>query len=236
MKPKATVASKKDAPKAPPKIGPPIRVLFIGNSFTQRNDLLALIEHMAASVPEPKVIETKRIVANGASLRQHWNKGEALAAIQEGQWDYVVLQEQSTLPIKNAQRFHENVRLFDEEIKKSGAKTALYLTWARKNVPETQDALDGATRAIGEETGALVVPVGLAWRATLAKEATIELYDKDGSHPSEAGSYLAACVFIAVLLGQSPVGLAIPDSIRLADKSARLLQEVAWQTVAGIWR
>lgn len=234
MKPKATAASKKAAPKAPPKIGSPIRILFIGNSFTQRNDLPALIEEMAASAPDPKIVETRRIVANGASLRQHWNKGEALVAIQEGKWDYVVLQEQSTLPIKNALRFHENVRLFDEEIKKSGAKTALYLTWARKNVPETQDALDGATLAIGEETGALVVPVGLAWRAALAKDATIELYDKDGSHPSEAGSYLAACVFIAVLLGQSPVGSVIPGSIRLDDKRARLLQEAAGRTVAGI--
>ena len=204
-----------------------VQVLFIGNSFTQRNDLPALIEEMAASAPDPKIVETRRIVANGASLRQHWNKGEALAAIQEGQWDYVVLQEQSTLPIKNALRFHENVRLFDDEIKKSGAKTALYLTWARKNVPETQDALDGATLAIGEETGALVVPVGLAWRAARGKDAAIELYDKDGSHPSAAGSYLAACVFVAALLGQSPVGIPVPDSIGINDKCARLLQELA---------
>jgi hypothetical protein len=44
------------------------------------------------------------ISAGGASLRKHLNAGEALKAIQAGQYDCVVLQEQSTLPIKNAKR------------------------------------------------------------------------------------------------------------------------------------
>ena len=33
------------------------------------------------------------------------------------------IREQSTLPIKNAKRMHENVRLFDDAIKGAGAKT-----------------------------------------------------------------------------------------------------------------
>jgi len=217
-------------PKA--KIPIPIKMLFIGNSFTQRNDLPSLITQMAAELPDSKVIESQRIVANGASLRQHWNTGKALEAIQQSSWDYVVLQEQSTLPIKNTQRFHENVRLFHDEINRNGAQTALYLTWARQNAPETQDALNRATQAIANETGALIVPVGLAWQAALSEDRALELYDKDGSHPSQAGSYLVACVFVAALLGQSPIGLCIPDSIQLDDKSADMLQRTAWQTVS----
>ena len=34
-----------------------------------------------------------------------------------------------------------------------------------------------------------------------------ELYFSDGSHPSPAGSYLAACTFYATLFHASPVGL-----------------------------
>jgi hypothetical protein len=34
----------------------------------------------------------------------HRNKGEAQAEIARGKYDYVVLQEQSTLPVKNAAR------------------------------------------------------------------------------------------------------------------------------------
>ena len=60
-----------------------------------------------------KNIEHRLISAGGASLRRHWNGGEAPKAIKDGHYDYVVLQEQSTLPIKNAKRMHENVRLFD---------------------------------------------------------------------------------------------------------------------------
>jgi hypothetical protein len=68
----------------------------------------------------------------GASLPTHWNKGEAVSAIESGRYDYVILQEQSTLPIKNARRMHENVRLFDEPIRASGARTALYMTWRER--------------------------------------------------------------------------------------------------------
>src|SRR5215468_6402116 len=90
--------------------GAPLKVLFIGNSFTARNDLPGLIGQLAAA--RGKRLQHRLISAGGASLRTHWNAGEALKAIQDGQYDHVVLQEQSTLPVKNAKRMHENVRLF----------------------------------------------------------------------------------------------------------------------------
>jgi hypothetical protein len=98
-----------------------LKILFIGNSFTARNNLPGLIAQLAAG--RGKSIQHHLITAGGASLRTHWNAGEALRTIQHGQYDYVVLQEQSTLPIKNAKRMHENVRLFDKAIKAAGAKT-----------------------------------------------------------------------------------------------------------------
>jgi hypothetical protein len=55
------------------------------------------------------------------------------------------------------------------------------------------------------------------------------LHDKDQSHPTLAGSYLAACVFLAVLFEESPVG--IPGEVDgLSEKDLALLQKVAWQT------
>ena len=98
-----------------------------------RNDLPGLIASLAAS--RSKTLEHRLISAGGASLRAHWNAGEALKAINEGNYDAVVLQEQSTLPIKNAKRMGENVQLFDQAITGAGAKTILYMTWARKNTP-----------------------------------------------------------------------------------------------------
>jgi hypothetical protein len=204
----------------------PRKVLFVGNSFTARNDLPDLIAHLAAA--RGKRFEHSLISAGGASLRLHWNAGTAARAIQEGGYDHVVLQEQSTLPVKNAKRMHENVRLFDEAIKAAGATTVLYLTWARRHAPESQQAITDAYTTIGRELGATVVPVGVAWQRFLRKHDEPVLYDADESHPTLAGSYLAACVFLAVLFKENPVGID-GEVAGLKAKDRALLQKVAWQ-------
>src|SRR5688572_7271808 len=187
-----------------------LHVLFVGNSFTARNDVPGLIAGLAAA--RGHHLEHRLISAGGASLRMHWNKGIALANIQRERFDYIVLQEQSTLPIKGPKRFHESVRLFDNAIKAegSGAKTALYLTWARLNAPApaTQQLITDAYMTIGCEIGAVVVPVGVAWQRFLRAHDRPLLHDKDQSHPTLAGSYLGACVFFAVLFGETPVGIS----------------------------
>ena len=202
----------------------PIRILFIGNSFTARNDLPGLISQLAAE--RGIKIESALLSIGGASLRTHWNKGEAQTAIDRGKFDYVVLQEQSTLPIKNAARMRENVLLFDEAIRSAGAKTVLYMTWARKHTPEKQKAITEAYESIGREIGALVVPAGSVWWRFIARHDSPVLHDKDQSHPTLAGSYLAACVFLATLFGESPVG--IKAQIKgLSMQDAQLLQQAA---------
>jgi hypothetical protein len=213
--------------------GAPVRVLFIGNSFTARNDLPGLIAGLAAA--RGKSMEHRLISAGGASLRTHWNASEAQKAIRDGQYDFVVLQEQSTLPVKNARRMHENVRLFDEAIRAAGAKTVLYMTWARQHAPESQQAITDAYAGIGRELGATVVPVGLAWQRFLRKHDQPVLHDKDQSHPTPAGSYLAAGVFLAVLFEESPVGIG-SEFAGLSEKDLTLLQKAAWQECQSITR
>jgi hypothetical protein len=208
-----------------------LNVLFIGNSFTARNNLPTLIAQLAAA--RGKGLEHRLISAGGASLRRHWNAGQATAAVERGRYDRVVLQEQSTLPIKNAARMHENVRLFDAAIKSAGAKTVLYMTWARRHAPQTQQAITDAYTEIRRELGAIVVPVGLAWQRFLASHDHPVLHDRDASHPTLAGSYLAACVFLAVLFGENPVGIdAGPEALSEPDRL--LLQKAAWQTCKSL--
>jgi len=210
-----------------------IKVLFIGNSFTARNDLPGMITQIAAACG--KSIQHRLIFAGGASLRAHWNAGKAIKELQTGRYDYVVLQEQSTLPVKNAIRMHENVRLFDEAITKSGAKTILYLTWARQHSPESQKAITDAYTSIGKELEATIVPVGVAWQKFIRKYSKPVLHDRDQSHPTLAGTYLAACVFLAVLFRVTPVGndAEVPG---IDKKDRLLLQRVAWQTYKTVTR
>jgi hypothetical protein len=184
-----------------------LRVLFVGNSFTARNDLPGLVARIAAA--GGKKLEQRLISMGGASLRMHWNKGEAVKAIQSENFDYVVLQEQSTLPIKNATRMRENVLLFDEAIGASGAKTALYMTWARKGQAEKQALITRAYTEIAEEIGATLIAAGKAWELFMREHKTPVLHDKDGSHPTLAGSYLAACVAFGSLFGESAKNLRV---------------------------
>jgi hypothetical protein len=207
-----------------------IRVLFIGNSYTSRNQLPQRIVELAASAPQPRKLHVHLIFAGGASLRRHWNAGLAREAIQTGGWDYVVLQEQSTLPVKNAQRYHDNVRLFAAEIAAQRARIVLYLTWSRQTAPQTQELITRAVSEIAAETGALVVPVGVAWQAALAALPEVALYEADGSHPTAAGSYLAACSFYLALLGEPVAGDAAADALKLDHTTARRLEEIAGQT------
>ena len=202
-----------------------LNVLFVGNSFTARNDLPGMISALAKSAG--LTFDYDLISAGGASLRMHWNKGAAPNAIAAGGYDYVVLQEQSTLPVKSAKRMHENVRLFDAAIKAAGAKTALYMTWARSHAPQSQQAITDAYESIGRELGATVVPAGRAWQQFLGKHDAPVLHDKDGSHPTAAGTYLAACVFFATLFGRSPVGVG-SGVAGLSAAEVKLLQQTAW--------
>jgi hypothetical protein len=204
----------------------PLKVLFVGNSFTARNDLPGLIARLAAA--RGKALEHRLISAGGASLRQHWNAGEAQKAIQERRYHRVVLQEQSTLPVKSPKRMHENVRLFDEAVKAAGSATVLYMTWARLSAPESQRVIAEAYTGIGEELGATVVPVGLAWQRFLRLHDRPVLHDRDQSHPTLAGSYLAACVFLAVLFHESPMGVDA-EVAGLSEEDRALLQEAAWK-------
>jgi len=207
-----------------------INILFIGNSFTQRNDLPGLLAEMAAA--QDLCVKHELISVGGASLRTHWNAGRAAKEIAKGQFDYVVLQEQSTLPVKNTNRMAENIRLFDESIKRAGSKTVLYMTWARQHAPESQKAIADAYNSIGNELGAIVVPVGLAWQHFLFKHDKPVLHDRDESHPTLAGSYLAACVFLAALLKAKPHPVESGPA-GLDKQEMKALQNAAWEQV---WR
>lgn len=243
-----------------------LRVLFIGNSYTCFNNLPQMLEGLAASAHASRKLETGMVTVGGATLRRHWEDGRALEVIRRGGWDYVVLQEQSTLgpsqmvsgriTISDPKAFHETVRLFDAEIRKAGAKTVLFLTWARQNQPEDQAKLNEAYLTIAGELKALVAPVGPAWEEALKKNPQLQLHLPDKSHPSPGGTYLAACVFYSLLYHKSAAGLPgtltgdrvevtgkvissqngagrKSELVSLSAPEAAMLQQIAWQTLSA---
>lgn len=191
----------------------PLRVLFIGNSYTIFNNLPYLVESIAASQPAGPRIQTGVSLSGGKTLKWHWDNGHALETIRQGGWDFVVLQEQSVLgrnappgaapEINDPALYFEYGRKFHAEITKIGAKTVLYATWAREGYPEQQRRLDDAFTRLARETGAGIVPAGLAWTVARIEAPHIKLHMPDRSHPTQAGSYLNALLFYQCLTGRA---------------------------------
>src|SRR3569623_1996967 len=135
----------------------PVRVLFIGNSYTYYNGGLgAIVQSMAAKAGQR--MEFVEVTKGGQTLEGHWNDGKALAAIRKGGWDIVVLQENSMRPLLAPEKMAQYATMFDAEIKKIGAKTVFYETWARKNKPEMQADVCKAYEGLASQLQATVPP------------------------------------------------------------------------------
>jgi hypothetical protein len=217
---------------------PSTRILIIGNSYTFFNG--GLEKQLAGLAPSAEVAS---IAIAGYSLENHWKAGKALKEIRSGTWNFVVLQEQSQLPsveqFRQTQMYPAARRLIGA-IRNQGARPLFYLTWARRDGwPENgmpdyasmQAAINQGYVAIAAEQHVAVAPVGVAWSQLVAGNTPVELWQQDGSHPTEAGTYLAACVFYATIFRESPKGLSYHSSLS-ADEAA-MIQAAATETVLG---
>lgn len=214
-----------------------MNVLFIGNSYTYCNGLPVMLGDLAKA--RGRTVATRKVTKGGVTLKWHSRNPETLEAIAEGGWDFVVLQDQSLAPVERPDMLRGASIDLAARIRKAGGEPVLYMTWARQHAPETQEAITEAYSRVGAEIDARVAPVGVAWGRSLAAHPEITLHTADRSHPTIDGSYLAACVFLATLLGETPVGL--PSRFRTAEgvaasvgaEEAAMLQEIAWASVSA---
>ena len=206
-----------------------VHVLFIGNSLTYGNDLPKMIAELAKAGKQ-RPMRHERETPGGCTLEKHWKDGKALAKIQARKWDFVILQDQSQAPLLKRDSMFDHGKKLNAEIKKQGAKTILYMTWALQNKPDDQPAISKAYLDLSKELKAEIAPVGNAWQSALKADMKLVLHTNDKKHPNATGTYLAACVFYATIYGKSPEGL--PGSIgKLTEEEARPLQVIAWKSV-----
>ena len=210
------------------------RILFIGNSHTYLHYMPQLLAEMARTAGHS--IATAQSIGEGASLAWHYDHSEAIDLIAKGKWTHVVLQERSRGPLEDKTSMQLHAHCFDNRIRKIGARTVFFMTWAARGQARDQETIAQAYLEIALECGALLAPVGKAWELALALNGCPDLYHRDGRHASKAGAYLSACVFHALLWG-NPIGLgnvveaegrALAD---LAERDALLLQEAARSAV-----
>jgi hypothetical protein len=240
-----------------------LSVFFLGNSYTYFNNLPGMLEAISEGLDGPRLV-TDSHTHGGYTLRRHADDGHLPGAFGDPgatglQWDVVVLQEQSSLAtstdtltgdLGSPDQFQGAVRDLESVVRGLGASPALYMTWAKKRWPDQLEEISEAYRGMGAELDSPVAPVGAAWAAVIDQRPDLELFVADGSHPTPAGSYLAACVIYATLTGESPIGAprevwGAPWSgggplesgaptllVSLSPRDAAYLQDVAW-AVAG---
>ena len=217
------------------------RVLFIGNSLTGTNNLPNQFKLLAQSAGKPIYVEDA--TAGGATLQDHLINGITVSKIQQGNWDYVVLQEQSQLPsIINSRDslFYPYAKSLDSIIKiyNHCGETVFFLTYAHRNGDleilqnggsDTYWAMQQRTRdgymEIADSLNAVVCPVGWAFRECRLKHPNIELYLPDHNHPTDTGTYLAACAFYSTIFQDSAIGKSYIGS--MTNTKAAILQNIA---------
>ena len=184
----------------------PVRLLFIGNSLTYFHDLPALVQHLSAGDPDHPV-EVASVAYPDYSLEDHWNRGDALEAIAAGGWNYVVMQQGPSALSESRVLLVDYVTRFAAEIRKVGARPAVYMVWPPLDREAEWSTVTASYTAAAEAVDGLLLPAGEALRSIRTADRSIGLFEKDGFHPSETGSYAAALVIYARAAGVSPVGL-----------------------------
>jgi hypothetical protein len=207
----AGCGSAASAPSTPGAPGPPgagLSLLFVGNSLTATNGLPGTVEALGrAAGVELRCVAVTR---SGFSLEDHWNDGEARRAIARGGWSHVVLQQGPSALPESRVLLDEYARRFDVEIRRAGARTALFMVWPSA---DRSGDFDGVSRSYTEAAtlvDGLLFPAGDAWRAAWRRDPGLALYGPDGFHPSRLGSSLAALVIFDRLTDRIPPAASLP--------------------------
>ena len=219
-----------------------INALFVGNSYTQVNDLPLLIQQMAASGGDTLTYQSN--TPGGCTFSQHCTN-TSMTLIQRGGWDFVVLQEQSQLPSFPDNQVQRDCIPYAKQLVDSiyannpCAEPLFYMTWGRKYGDTlnstyypplgTYNGMDSLLylryMTMKVDNDASVSPVGRVWYHLRYNYPSIELYQSDESHPSLIGSFAAACSFYAVMFRKDPTTVSYCSTIDSA--TAAIVKQVA---------
>jgi len=220
-----------------------LHVLLIGNSYTLHHTLNVMLQHVAAGVPGGPRLVVDAEARGGYSLRNHWRNGLALARIRSGHYTHVVLQGHSLSAVDHPDELAADAERFKQAIDAADARTVFYETWARSpearmyltnkivhSFEEMTERVANTYFGLSQRLGAGIAPVGRAFERAVVQQPKLALWGSDGSHPTVAGSYMAACVLYGALTGADPrATLFVPPE--LSESEAVLIRGIATQSL-----
>jgi hypothetical protein len=217
-------------------------VLFLGNSYTAVNNLPQLTADLALSAGDTLTFNSN--TPGGYTLDGHSTNATSLQLIAQGNWDFVVLQEQSQLPSFPIGQVQTDcfpyAAILDSLITDANSctETMFYMTWGRENGDAsncgfyppvcTYQGMDSLLRLrydqMAVDNHGVLSPVGALWNYLRTNNPGLQLYQADESHPSLEGSYAAACSFYATIFRKDPTLITddygLPGAVALGIRNA----------------
>ncbi|MBQ0787349.1 MAG: T9SS type A sorting domain-containing protein [Oceanihabitans sp.] len=219
------------------------KVLFIGNSYTAVNNLPLLINTMAMNRGDLLIYDSN--TPGGHRLMNHASNTTTLNKMNANNWDYVVLQGQSQEASWSQSQMEIELYPFATSLSNAirenyeCSQPMFYMTWGRENGDAsncgnapwvcTYEGMDDAITAtytfMADTNDTEIAPAGAVWRYLRTNYPSIDLYSNDGSHPSSAGSYAAACAFYTMIYKKDPTWITWNSN--LSDSDANTIKMAA---------
>jgi hypothetical protein len=218
-----------------------IQILFIGNSYTFSNAMPELFADLAEQGGHE--VEVAAQAKAGYSLIDHARDPGTQKILQDREWDLIILQEKSDLPVLNADLMAAGAQQLTELAQAQGADTILFMPWAYQDgfpaagLPDyqvMQSRVADSYLGLAKDLGISAAPVGIAWQSVLEHDPQAELWSLDGSHPSWLGSFLAANTIYALIFEENPTGMWKSEaSDEIGIEVIQAVQDISADTVLG---
>jgi len=221
-----------------------VKVLSINNSLIDYNDQYLMFNNIATAMG--KDATWTKHTNLGKTLAYHFNEDplipNAQAVVAGTAWTHIILQEQSSLPRTDFATFRSNVQTWVNYIHTNcpTAMIILPINWAYSDDASFQTnnkTLIANFRSVAKEFALTLCPVAIAYgNYQLDHPGTLaaDLYT-DNRHPTQAATYLAACLEYAVIFGENPNTITWKPAA-LSETMANTMRAYAQEAYEGIER
>lgn len=229
------------------------RVFFIGNSFTYTFDVPGMVKGFADSSHFPFVYAEHS--PGGISVGDisqdtlaHWRNTGVFNTLRQGNWDYVVLQDNQgrfvyngygSFPSPSVSRVVEGHLKIRDSMKYYSpcANMVLFAGWGPKGgyLPYASTGaglirnICGNYHYLNDSMKEILSPIGIAWNTFTAADSITDLWSADATHQSEEGSYLTAAVLYSTIFKTNPEDNTFTATIDTAV--AHRMRQIAWMVV-----
>merc|ERR1739844_256564 len=230
-------------------------ILFLGNSYTDGAGCSNAMDFFVQKLAEGAGFSatTDRSSPGGKTLQ--WHATNSLDRIKNGDWDAVVLQDQSQRPSFGSGYVYNyilpDVRTLVQTMRETNVCTlpVFFQTWGKQNgdtqncSPAPYDGLctyEGVQDALTQAYNTMayvaqpskVAPAGEAWRTYPHRNS---LFRNDGSHASCHGTFLAASTIFRQIWGVPASSSSYTYNSISAEDAAAMKEQADAIVDAGTW-